>query len=148
MDMADIDAIFKAYDVRGVYPDQMDAPLVQRIGAGFARFLIDEDSSITEVVVARDMRPSGPELVAAFIDGVTGQGLNVIDIGLASTDMMYFASGHLGIPGAVFTASHIPAQYNGIKMSRANAAPIGADTELADIKEMAANGLPDAATRG
>lgn len=145
--MADLDAIFKAYDIRGLVPEQLDAEASRAIGAGYARYLADADGT-TQVVIARDMRPTGEEYSEAFADGVMSQGVDVIMIGLGSTDMMYFASGSLGIPGAVFTASHNPAEYNGIKMSRAHAAPIGADTGLADIKEMAANGLPDADTRG
>ncbi|MEE9414511.1 MAG: phosphomannomutase/phosphoglucomutase, partial [Acidimicrobiales bacterium] len=95
-----------------------------------------------------DMRPTGEEYSEAFADGVMSQGLDVVMMGLASTDMMYFASGHLGIPGAVFTASHNPAQSNGIKMSRANAAPIGADSGLQEIKAMAAAGLSEVSVRG
>ncbi len=145
--MADLDAIFKAYDIRGLVPDQLDADASRAIGAGYARYLADSDGT-TQVVIARDMRPTGEEYSEAFADGVMGQGVDVIVIGLGSTDMMYFASGSLGIPGAVFTASHNPAGYNGIKMSRAHAAPIGADSGLADIKAMAASGLPEVETRG
>ncbi len=145
--MADLDAIFKAYDIRGLAGDQLDAEASRAIGAGYARFLADTEGT-AQVVIARDMRPTGEEYSEAFADGVMGQGVDVIMIGLASTDMMYFASGNLGIPGAVFTASHNPAEYNGIKMSRSHAAPIGADTGLAEIKEMAATGLPEVAIRG
>ncbi len=145
--MTDFDAIFKAYDIRGLVPEQIDAAGARAIGAGYGRFLADNEGS-TQVVVARDMRPTGEEFSEAFAEGVMGQGLDVVMMGLASTDMMYFASGHLGIPGAVFTASHNPAEYNGIKMSKANAAPIGADTGLAEIKEMAVNGLPEVEAKG
>ncbi|MDH3705595.1 MAG: phosphomannomutase/phosphoglucomutase [Acidimicrobiia bacterium] len=138
--MADLDAIFKAYDVRGTVPDQLDADTSRAIGAAFGRFLADTEGA-DRVVVAHDMRPTGPEYSEAFADGVRGQGVDVVRMGLASTDMLYFASGHLGVPGAVFTASHNPAGYNGIKMCRALAAPIGADTGLGDIKQMAAAGL-------
>ncbi len=136
--------IFKAYDVRGTYPDQIDAERCRRIGAAFARFVADTDGA-TKVVVARDMRPSGPELVAAFTDGVLAQGLDVVDIGMVSTDLLYYAAGKLDAPGAVFTASHNPAQYNGIKMCRSGARPIGEDTGLQTIRDAAEAGVADAA---
>ncbi len=136
MDMGDIDAIFKAYDVRGLAPEQLDAELSGNIGAAYGRFVADNDGA-TSIVVGHDMRPTGPEFAAAFAEGAMSQGLDVIDIGLASTDMMYFASGSLDMPGAIFTASHNPAEYNGIKMCRAGAAPMGADTGLSEIKENA-----------
>jgi phosphomannomutase len=125
--------IFKAYDVRGLCPGQFDAPMAKAIGAAFARF-----ASGPTVVVARDMRPSGIELSAAFAEGVNSEGVDVIDIGLASTDLLYFASGHLNMPGVTFTASHNPAQYNGIKMCLAGAKPIGDDTGLQIIRDVAA----------
>ena len=140
-DLAALDAIFKAYDVRGTVPDQLDAALCERIGAAFARFVSDADGDVERVLVARDMRPSGVELAAAFAAGVQRQGLDVVDLGLASTDLVYFAAGHLDAPGAMFTASHNPAQYNGIKMCLAGARPIGEDTGLADIKRLAAAGV-------
>jgi phosphomannomutase len=144
--MADLDAIFKAYDVRGLCPEQLDATLSGRIGAAFARFVLDSGGSPApeRVVVARDMRPTGVELAAAFAEGVQRQGLDVVDIGLASTDLMYFASGHLGAAGAMFTASHNPAQYNGIKMCLPGARPIGEDTGLGEIKKLAAAGVEPA----
>ncbi len=129
--MADLNAIFKAYDVRGLYPEQIDADAARAIGAAFAKFVSGESD---RVVVARDMRPAGPELVAAFTEGVNSQGIDVTDMGMASTDMMYYAAGTTGCPGAVFTASHNPAQYNGIKMCLAEAKPIGEETGLAQIK--------------
>ncbi len=131
-------AIFKAYDVRGLVGEQLDPDLAKAIGAAFARFVAAEEGA-TAIVVARDMRPSGVDLVAAFIDGVTGEGVDVTDIGLASTDVMYFASGRLGVPGAMFTASHNPAAYNGIKMCLASAKPIGDDTGLRTIRDLAAD---------
>ena len=136
----DLTQIIKAYDVRGVYPDQLDAELAGRVGAAFAQVVGASRSAggPGAVVVGRDMRPSGPELVAAFCEGVTGQGVDVIDIGLASTDQLYFAAGRLGLPGAMFTASHNPAQYNGIKMCRAGATPVGQDSGLAQIRDMVA----------
>ncbi len=146
--MADLTAIFKAYDIRGTYPDQIDAEACRAIGAAFARFAIDEGGPVPHVLVARDMRPSGVELVAAFSEGVRAQGVDVVDLGLASTDLMYFASGSRGAPGAMFTASHNPAQYNGIKFCLAGARPVGIDSGLADIQAMAASGLPPAAAEG
>ncbi|MCC6434954.1 MAG: phosphomannomutase/phosphoglucomutase [Acidimicrobiales bacterium] len=142
-----LDEIFKAYDVRGVYPDQIDADLCRRIGAAFARYVADRDGA-TRIVVARDMRPSGVELVAAFTDGALGQGVDVVDIGLVSTDLLYFAAGRLDAPGAIFTASHNPARYNGIKLCRSGARPIGADTGLDVIKAAAEAGLSAVASRG
>jgi phosphomannomutase len=139
-DLASLGAIFKAYDVRGTVPDQLDAALCERIGAAFARFAVDHDGA-ERVLVARDMRPSGVELAAAFSLGVQRQGLDVVDLGLASTDLMYFAAGHLDAPGAMFTASHNPARYNGIKLCLAGARPIGEDTGLADIRRLTADGV-------
>jgi phosphomannomutase len=125
-------AIFKAYDIRGLCPEQLDDELARAIGAAFAIF-----SKSEAIVVARDMRPSGVSLVDAFSAGVTGEGVRVIDIGLASTDLLYFASGALNMPGATFTASHNPAQYNGIKMCLAGASPLAEDTGLRDIRDAA-----------
>src|SRR5579875_2878183 len=125
-------SVFKAYDVRGVVPDELDSALSRAVGAAFARF-----TGAERLLVARDMRPSGPELVAAFVDGATAEGAAVVDLGLASTDLLYFASGHLDAPGAMFTASHNPARYNGIKLCLAGARPVGQDTGLAEIQRMA-----------
>jgi phosphomannomutase len=133
--MASLDQIFKAYDVRGVVPDQLDASLAYAIGGAFARFAAPGGG---RVLVARDMRPSGVELTKAFTDGVTDAGVDVVDLGLASTDLLYFASGKLDAPGAMFTASHNPAQYNGIKFCLAGAKPVGQDTGLGQIRELAA----------
>ena len=138
----DFDAIFKAYDVRGTVPDQLDADGARAIGGAFARFVAREGE--TSIVVGRDMRPEGEEFVAAFGDGALAHGIDVVDVGLCATDMMYYASGALEMPGAVFTASHNPAGYNGIKMCLAKAAPIGSDSGLEVIKEMAKAG-PDPA---
>ena len=134
--MGDIDAIFKAYDVRGLAPEQLDAELSGNIGAAFARFVADAEGA-TSIVVGHDMRPTGPEFSRAFAAGAREQGIDVIEMGLASTDMMYFASGSLDIPGAVFTASHNPAEYNGIKMCLKGAAPLGSASGLEVIKEAA-----------
>src|SRR5262245_26093442 len=139
-ELADLDALFKAYDVRGTVPDQLDAALCERIGAGFARFVLDSGGA-ERVLLARDMRPSGVQLAAAFAAGVQRMGLDVVDLGLASTDLVYFAAGHLDAPGAMFTASHNPAQYNGIKMCLAGARPIGEDTGLGEIKRHAIVGV-------
>jgi phosphomannomutase len=139
-----LDTIFKAYDVRGIYPDEIDEDVARRIGNAFAVF-----TGAQRLVVAYDMRPSSGPLSAAFIDGATLAGASVVDAGLASTDLMYFAAGRLDAPGAMFTASHNPAQYNGIKLCRAGAAPVGQDTGLAQIKAVVAEGrLERAATPG
>src|SRR5581483_11959363 len=134
--MSPLDAIFKAYDIRGTYPDQINAELTLQIGAAFAAFLGDPP----RILVARDMRPSGVELTQAFVTGVTSRGVDVVDLGMASTDLMYFASGKLDAPGAMFTASHNPAQYNGIKLCRAGAAPVGEDTGLRQIRDLIETG--------
>jgi phosphomannomutase len=135
----DLSAIFKAYDIRGVVPDQLDEDLVRRIGAAFAAVqnLAADDGT---VVVGRDMRESSEPLARAFAEGLTGSGVDVVDIGLASTDELYFASGALGAAGAMFTASHNPAQYNGIKLCRPGAAPVGKESGLAEIQEMVESG--------
>jgi phosphomannomutase len=140
-DPATLAAIFKAYDVRGTVPDQLDAPLVERIGAAFAAFAAADPETTGRVVMARDMRPSGVELSQAFARGVTSQGLDVVDLGLASTDLLFFAAGHYAAPGATLTASHNPAQYNGIKMCLAGARPIGEDSGLQSIREATERGL-------
>ena len=137
----DLSQIVKAYDIRGLVPDQLDAEIARRLGAAFVRVVGAAGGSI---VIGRDMRPSSPELVAAFAAGANGQGADVIDIGLASTDELYFASGSLQLPGAMFTASHNPARYNGIKLCRAGAKPVGQDSGLAEIRTLAEQGLPEA----
>ena len=137
----DLDAIFKAYDIRGTTPDQLDADIAEAIGAAFAAFAGDQVGGARKVLVARDMRASGVELVAAFTAGAQAQGLDVVDLGLASTDLLYFAAGKLDAPGAMFTASHNPAQYNGLKLCLAGARPVGQDTGLDDIKALAARHL-------
>jgi phosphomannomutase len=129
--------IFKAYDVRGVVPDELDEAVAAAIGAGFAR--LTEASS---VVIVHDMRTSSPLLAEAFARGVCSQGADVVAGGLGSTDMLYYASGSLAIPGAMITASHNPSKYNGIKLCRAGARPVGADTGLAELRVMAEQGVP------
>lgn len=131
--MSDLDRIFKAYDIRGVFPQDLDEAAAHRIGAAFVRFTASE-----KVVLGRDMRVSSPQLAAAFTAGAGGAGATVIDVGEVSTDALYFASGKLDLPGAMFTASHNPGRYNGIKLCRAQAAPIGEESGLLDIKELAA----------
>ncbi len=139
--MADsLDIIFKAYDVRGLYPEELDESVAKKIGNAFARF-----TAASTVIVGRDMRPSSVPLSQAFIEGATLAGADVVDVGLASTDLVYFASGKLDAPAAMFTASHNPAQYNGIKMCRASAAPVGEATGLVQIKEAVAAGLVERA---
>ena len=127
-----LDAIVKAYDIRGTVPDQLDADVAHALGVAFAVF-----AKSPHLIVANDMRPSGPELVDAFARGVMEQGVDVVNVGLASTDLLYFAAGRLDAPGAMFTASHNPAQYNGIKLCLSGARPVGADTGLPEIKQMA-----------
>src|ERR671920_1557226 len=134
--MVDVEGVFKAYDVRGVVPDQLDESVARATGAAFVEVL-DVLAGPGAVVIGYDMRPSSPALAAAFAEGVASTGADVIDIGLASTDQLYFASGRLQLPGAMFTASHNPARYNGIKMCRAGARPIGQDTGLAQIRDRA-----------
>jgi phosphomannomutase len=133
-----MDQVFKAYDVRGTVPDQLDAEMCRAIGRAMARF-----AAAPEVLVCRDMRESGVELGTAFSDGVRAEGVDVTDLGMASTDFLYFASGHLDAPGAMFTASHNPAQYNGLKMCLSGARPIGRDTGLSEIEAMAEKLLAD-----
>jgi len=140
--MSVLDQIVKAYDIRGTVPDQLHAEIAHALGVGFAKFV-----SSDAVVVARDMRPSGPELVDAFSQGVMEHGIDVVDVGLASTDLMYFASGVLDLPGAMFTASHNPAGYNGIKLCSAGARPIGVETGLGEIRATAQMVLDGAAPR-
>ncbi len=135
-----LDAIFKAYDIRGIYPDEIDEDLARRVGNAFTRF-----TGAPTVLVGYDMRPSSPGLAEAFTEGATQAGADVVQIGLCSTDVVYYASGHLDAPGAMFTASHNPAQYNGIKLCRAGAAPVGEDTGLVQIKATVAAGTMEKA---
>jgi phosphomannomutase len=135
--MSVLDQIVKAYDIRGTVPDQLRTEVAHALGVGFARFVTDGSRPAEQIVIGRDMRRSGPPLVGAFADGVMSQGVDVVDIGLISTDLMYFASGTLGIPGAMFTASHNPAGYNGVKLCLSGARPVGADTGLGEVKRVA-----------
>jgi phosphomannomutase len=131
-----LDAIFKAYDVRGIYPDELNEALARRVGNAFAQF-----TGAGRILVGHDMRESSPGLVAAFTEGATLAGADVAQLGLCSTDLVYFASGRYEAPAAMFTASHNPARYNGIKLCRAFAAPVGEQTGLVQIKEMVASGV-------
>jgi phosphomannomutase len=130
--MASLSSVFKAYDIRGVVPDELNADQFRAIGIAVARF-----TGAPTVLVARDMRESGIELSKAFADGVRSEGAAVVDLGLASTDLLYFAAGSLDAPGAMFTASHNPARYNGLKLCQSGARPIGRDTGLAEIQATA-----------
>ncbi len=129
--------VFKAYDVRGIVGEQLDEDLARATGAAYVEVL-----GVDALVIGYDMRPSSPTLAGAFADGATSAGADVTMIGLASTDQLYFASGHLGLPGAMFTASHNPAQYNGIKLCRAHAQPVGMESGLAEIRDRVASGAP------
>uniref|UniRef100_A0AAU3I032 Phosphomannomutase/phosphoglucomutase n=1 Tax=Streptomyces sp. NBC_01393 TaxID=2903851 RepID=A0AAU3I032_9ACTN len=137
---ADLSQLVKAYDVRGVVPDQWDEPLAELFGAAFVQV-----TGADAIVIGHDMRPSSPGLSRAFARGAAARGVDVTEIGLCSTDQLYYASGALGLPGAMFTASHNPARYNGIKMCRAGAAPVGQDTGLSEIRRLAETWLDSGA---
>lgn len=147
-DPAVLDQIVKAYDVRGTTPDEMNDDVAFALGVAFAEFV-----RAPMILVARDMRTTGESLAAAFADGAMSRGADIVDLGLASTDLVYFAAGSLDAPGAMFTASHNPAQYNGIKFCLSGARPVGIDTGLAEIRDtaksvLAGNGPAPVATRG
>ena len=154
--MPSLAGLVKAYDVRGVVPDQLDEVVARALGAAFAHVAgvddADAEPGLRRVVVGHDMRPSSPSLSRAFAQGVTSQGGDVVLIGLCSTDGLYYASGSVDAPGAMFTASHNPAQYNGIKLCRAGARPVGEDTGLAEVRELAERyldeGLPTGSRQG
>ncbi|HEX2312451.1 MAG TPA: phosphomannomutase/phosphoglucomutase [Thermomonospora sp.] len=135
--MGDVARIFKAYDIRGVVPEEFDEDVAEAVGAAFVRV-----TGAATVVTAHDMRPSSEPLAAAFARGATGQGADVVAAGLGSTDLLYYASGSLDLPGVMFTASHNPARYNGMKMCRAGARPIGRDTGLTEIRALVEAGVP------
>ncbi len=161
--MRDLGQIIKAYDVRAVYPDQLDESLASDIGAAFVHIIRAGTSGTTgtsgtsaaagavgaaetasgplSIVIGHDMRPSSIPLVEAFTAGATSQGADVVHVGLVSTDALSFASGRLQMPGAMFTASHNPAQYNGIKLCRAGAVPVGQDTGLREIRRLVEGGF-------
>jgi phosphomannomutase len=129
--------IFKAYDIRGVVPDEFDEQIAESVGAAFVRL-----TGAPSIVTVHDMRASSQPLAGAFARGAVSQGADVIESGLGSTDMLYYASGSLGMPGAMITASHNPAKYNGIKLCREGARPVGAETGLTQLRDAAAQGLP------
>jgi phosphomannomutase len=135
--VSDLDRIFKAYDVRGVVPDELDESVAQAVGAAFVRL-----TGARSIVTLHDMRTTSGPLADALARGAASQGADVIAGGLGSTDMVYYASGSLGIPGAMITASHNPARYNGIKLCRAGAKPVGIETGLAEIGQLVADGVP------
>ena len=136
-----LDKIIKAYDIRGLVKDEITPDFSFSLGVAFAKFLEYEREPAT-IVVGEDMRPSSPLLADAFSDGVISQGMDVIRIGLASTDMLYFASGKLNLPGIMFTASHNPAKYNGMKLCKSGARPIGKETGLVKIRQLIEQGVP------
>ena len=140
----DLDRIFKAYDVRGVVPDELDASIARRIGAAFAVW-----TNLPAILLGRDSRISSPELAAAITEGATSVGVNVVDLGLASTDLVYFASGSLDLPAVMLTASHNPKNYNGLKFCMPGARPVGEDSGLREIRAIVERGeIPSAATKG
>jgi phosphomannomutase len=141
--MRDLSRIVKAYDIRGVVPDELDEDAAYAIGAAFARF-----AGGSTIVTAHDMRDSSGPLATAFADGVTGQGADIVAAGLGSTDLLYFAASSLNLPGAMFTASHNPAKYNGIKLCLAGAAPVGQDSGLARVRALASEELEPVAVAG
>ena len=138
---AQLDSIIKAYDIRGLVDGEVTAEFAFALGCAYAKFL-EEEREPSTVVIGEDMRPSSPILASAFSDGVTSQGFDVIRIGLASTDLLYFAAGKLNLPGAMFTASHNPAEYNGIKLCKSGARPIGKESGLVRIRGHILNGVP------
>ncbi len=141
--MGDLASVVKAYDIRGVVPDQLDEAVAEAIGAAFARL-----TGAKTMVTVHDMRTSSGPLADAFGRGAASQGADVLAAGLGSTDMLYYASGDLGIPGAMVTASHNPPQYNGIKLCRAGAKPVGIETGLKDIQSLAERPMVPAPTPG
>ena len=141
--MTDLSRIVKAYDVRGIVPDELDADIARALGAAFARF-----ADAPTIVTARDMRESGIELGRAFAEGVISQGVDVVESGLGSTDLLYYAAGSMGLPGAMFTASHNPAKYNGIKLCLAGAKPVGQESGLVQIRDDAQRYLKDGLPSG
>ena len=136
-----LEKIIKAYDIRGLVKDEVTPDFSFSLGVAFAKFLEHEREPAT-IVVGEDMRPSSPPLADAFTDGATSQGMDVIRLGLTSTDMLYFASGKLNLPGVMFTASHNPAKYNGMKLCKSGARPIGQESGLAKIRELIQEGVP------
>ncbi len=143
MSAAELDRVFKAYDVRGVVPDDLDEDLARGIGAAFAEF-----SGVSKIAIGRDCRLSSPGLAEALAQGMTSRGTDVVDLGLSSTDLLYFASGSLDLPGVMITASHNPKQYNGLKFCLAGARPVGEETGLREIRALVERGLSPRPARG
>ncbi len=144
MTAPDLDRIFKAYDVRGIVPDELDATIARRIGAAFAAW-----TRLPAILLGRDSRLSSPELAAAITEGATSVGVDIVDLGLASTDLVYFASGSLDLPAVMITASHNPKNYNGLKFCMPGARPVGEDTGLREIRAIVErDDATPAATRG
>jgi phosphomannomutase len=141
--LSDLSKLVKAYDVRGIVPDQFNESVARALGTAFVEMLRESGDDADQIVIAHDMRESGPGLAAAFGRGANAAGAAVLSIGLASTDELYYASGALGLPGAMFTASHNPAQYNGIKLCRAGAKPVGQDSGLVVVRRRAEALLAD-----
>jgi phosphomannomutase len=135
--VGDLDRIFKAYDVRGVVPDELDEDVARRIGAAFAEF-----SAAPNIVIGRDCRLSSPDIATALSEGITLRGAGVVDLGLASTDLLYFASGSLDLPAVMITASHNPKQYNGLKFCLSGARPVGVESGLLEIRALTEANLP------
>jgi phosphomannomutase len=144
--LSDLSQLVKAYDVRGIVPDQLDESVARALGTAFVEMLRGAGDDADRIVIAHDMRDSGPGLAAAFAAGANSAGAAVVHIGLGSTDQLYYASGSLGLPGAMFTASHNPARYNGIKLCRSGARPVGQDSGLATVRERAQELLDSGAT--
>ncbi len=141
MDQELLDKVIKAYDIRGLVDEEISADFTFALGIAFAKFIEQEREPAT-IVVGEDMRPSSPDLATAFSDGITSQGLDVIRIGLCSTDQLYFASGALNVPGAMFTASHNPAQYNGIKLCRMGLSQLAKNQGLVGLNRQLLKALP------
>jgi phosphomannomutase len=141
--LSDLSQLVKAYDVRGVVPDQLNETVARALGTAFVEMLRESGDEAERIVIAHDMRETGPALVAAFAAGANSAGAAVVNVGLGSTDQLYYASGVLDLPGAMFTASHNPAQYNGIKLCRAGAKPVGQDSGLIIVRQRAEQLLDD-----
>jgi phosphomannomutase len=148
--LSDLSEIVKAYDVRGIVPEQLNQTVARALGTAFVEMLRESGDDADRIVIAHDMRDSGPALAAAFTAGANAAGTAVVHIGLGSTDELYYASGSLQLPGAMFTASHNPAKYNGIKLCRSGARPVGQDSGLAVVRHRAQELLrdPDAVADG
>jgi len=141
--LSDLSQLVKAYDVRGVVPDQLNETVARALGTAFVEMLRESGDEAERIVIAHDMRETGPALVAAFAAGANSAGAAVVNVGLGSTDQLYYASGVLNLPGAMFTASHNPAKYNGIKLCRAGAKPVGQDSGLIIVRQRAEQLLDD-----